>query len=412
MYKVLLVDDEKIILDGISSIIDWNAAGTELAGTASNGLEAYEAIGRLHPDIVISDIRMPGMDGLALVEKTKTLYPSTEFILLSGFSEFEFAKTAMQFGVKHYILKPCNEEAIERALGETVAELNSRKEREAFVRQLQSELVKVLPSAKEQFLKELVTNKMYGNREWEQYRSLFGISYEDRTVRLLLCQLEGAFEFEHLFAAKNIAEDILTRDLLILSTTIGNHVLLLIKEELDEESLLERLKLTKETFYGYYRLDMTIAVGHPGDITKARLIYTDTLRCLNGDFVERAAYRICESNFEAQKNKHSGIIAKAIDIIETHIGNPNLSLQWVAGEMLYMNADYLGKLFRKETGEKFSNYVMKLRIEKAKERILQTDDVKVFELAELVGFGDNPQYFSQVFKKNTGVTPSEYKRSP
>ncbi|MNJ80329.1 HTH-type transcriptional regulator YesS [compost metagenome] len=77
-----------------------------------------------------------------------------------------------------------------------------------------------------------------------------------------------------------------------------------------------------------------------------------------------------------------------------------------------MNADYLGKLFKKETGEKFSNYVVKLRMEKAIEEIEKTGDVKVFELAEKLGFGDNPQYFSQVFKKYTGHTPSEYKRSP
>jgi len=80
--------------------------------------------------------------------------------------------------------------------------------------------------------------------------------------------------------------------------------------------------------------------------------------------------------------------------------------------MLYMNADYLGKLFKKETGERFSNYVMKARMEKAIELIGEMDDVKVFELAELLGFGDNPQYFSQVFKKHTGFTPSEFKRSP
>jgi two-component system, response regulator YesN len=99
-----------------------------------------------------------------------------------------------------------------------------------------------------------------------------------------------------------------------------------------------------------------------------------------------------------------------IETIHAYIGNQNLSLHWVANEMLYMNADYLGKLFKKETGEKFSNYITRLRIELAISLIEKENDVKVFEIAEKIGYGENPQYFSQVFKKHTGYTPSEYKR--
>jgi len=76
--------------------------------------------------------------------------------------------------------------------------------------------------------------------------------------------------------------------------------------------------------------------------------------------------------------------------------------------MLYMNADYLGKLFKKETGEKFSNYVVKARVRKATELWAGDPEIKIFEMSERLGFGDNPQYFSQVFKKQMGCTPSEY----
>ncbi|XEC93542.1 response regulator [Paenibacillus tarimensis] len=517
MYKVLLVDDERIILEGIAGIIDWASHHTVLAGTARNGLEAMEFIENERPDIVISDIRMPGLNGLQLVEQVKDKYPETEFIMLSGFGEFEYAKKAMQFGVKHYLLKPCNEKAIGQALDEVIAGLEERRSKDAFLESLKAELTRVLPSAKEQFLKELVTNKMYGIREWDHYRSLFGIRIEHQQVRLLLCQLEGEFEFEHLFALKNIAEEILTKELLILSTTIGNQALLLINHTYGDEELLNLLGMIKKIFHGYYKLEATIAVSNPGDITKARLMYRETLKCLKyrfylsegslitvkdiegpgrqegaefmyddeqlsmlvktGDleglrqelnelfhyltelrpddsavkgylipvyvsiirqaeparmndyfkalakvdeaytlltikeWIESAAFEICRQNYERQSNRHSGMIAKVMEIIETNLGNPALSLQWVAGEILYMNADYLGKLFKKETGEKFSNFVMKTRMDKAIELIGEMDDVKVFELAELLGFGENPQYFSQVFKKYTGCTPSEYKSS-
>ena len=92
MYKVLVVDDERIILEGISQIIDWNKHDCVLMGTAKNGLEALAAVQAERPDIIITDIKMPGMNGLQLVEKVSELYPGTAFIMLSGFSEFDYAK--------------------------------------------------------------------------------------------------------------------------------------------------------------------------------------------------------------------------------------------------------------------------------------------------------------------------------
>ncbi|MDF2835816.1 MAG: two component transcriptional regulator, AraC family [Paenibacillus sp.] len=541
MYKVLIVDDERIILEGIAGLMEWEKYGTKLAGTARNGVEALAFIQEHEPDIVISDIRMPGMDGLKLAERTRELYPSIAFIMLSGFGEFDYARQAMQHGVKHYLLKPCNENTIGEALSEVVAQLGEVRKKESFLSNLQKELRQVLPSAKEQFLKELVTNKMYGRGDWERYKELFGIELEHAEARLLLLQLEGQFEFEHLFALKNISEDLLTREVIVLSTTIGNQALLLIRNAYDEEKLLGLLFDVRNTFKGYYRLDATIAVSDPGPLTDARRMYLDTLRCMSfrfylgegsiitvGDtrgsgedgngssrelaghselppksdhphgaengffydearlclyaksghldavkqeldelfklleelrlddvtvksylipiyvalirqaepattndylkelgklegiatlqglrtFVEEKAKLICQVNYDSQKRRHSSIIGQIYDIVESHIGNADLSLQWVASEILYMNADYLGKLFRKETGEKFSNYVMKVRMERAMEMIGAGGDVKVFELAEQLGFGDNPQYFSQVFKKYTGVSPSEYKRLP
>lgn len=92
MYKVLLADDERIILDGISSMIEWSSFETSLIGAAQNGIDAYRLIMEERPDIVISDIKMPGMGGLELIEKVSRDYPSIRFILLTGFGQFEYAK--------------------------------------------------------------------------------------------------------------------------------------------------------------------------------------------------------------------------------------------------------------------------------------------------------------------------------
>ena len=257
MYKVLLVDDERIILDGISRIVDWRSLQTELIGTARNGVEAFEFIQRQAPDIIISDIRMPGMDGLELVARVHEAYPHIRFVLLSGFGEFDYASRAMQYGVKHYLLKPTNEGKIGEALHEIVAELEQETSKESFVRNMKAELEKVMPHVKEQFLKEFVTNKTYGKWDWDYFRSLFKLDF-DYQIRLLLFQLEEGFEFEHLFAIKNIAQEIL--DSPLLSTTIGNHVLILIEESDHIDQLHERIYHIRDTFQNYYKMDATIAL--------------------------------------------------------------------------------------------------------------------------------------------------------
>lgn len=513
MYKVLLVDDERIITEGMSKVINWESIGTDLIGTARNGIEGYNFIEQNKPDIVISDIKMPGMNGLELVAKVHSVFPEIRFILLSGFSEFDFAKQAMQYGVKHYLLKPCNENTIMDAVSEICEDLKQKEIRDKFIQNMKGTLESVLPYAKEQLMKECITNH-YENKDLEHYQNLFNIDLNTPNVRLVLFQLEGNYEFEHMFAIKNIAEHIF--DSYILSCTVGETILFLIEDYCSYPTLLSQIEKIKKTFYQYYQIDSTVAISEIGKISNANKLYKETLDCLayrfylgeggvitkkdityqcpseelefyyddqtfcrlvkagswhdvNKEIVSffnhlidlkldinitksyviqlfNAMIRLCEpkemnmyltklnllleidtiqnlktffesvaeditlSFFEQNNNKHSTIIKKVIEIIDKYIGNQNLSLHWVANEMLYMNADYLGKLFKKETGEKFSNYITRLRIELAINLIEKENDVKVFEIAEKIGYGENPQYFSQVFKKHTGFTPSEYKR--
>lgn len=114
-------------------------------------------------------------------------------------------------------------------------------------------------------------------------------------------------------------------------------------------------------------------------------------------------------NLPRAKKVYSPLISDTLSIIDENIGNENLSLRWLAGSILYTNVDYLGKVFKKEVGENFSHYVMTKRMEMAKKLIIGGEKDKIYEVAEKVGYGANSQYFSQVFKKYTGVSPLEYK---
>ena len=108
MLKLIIADDERVIRESISSLIDWNSLGIELVGTCRDGIEAYHMILDESPHIVMTDIRMPGLSGLELIERIYEAHMDTQFILLSGFGEFEYAKQAMKYRVHHYLLKPCN----------------------------------------------------------------------------------------------------------------------------------------------------------------------------------------------------------------------------------------------------------------------------------------------------------------
>lgn len=116
MYHVLIVDDEKYIRRSIINRIDWEKCGGEVIGEAADGEEAYEMIGLYQPEVVITDIRMPGMDGLKLAEIVSREYPHIKLVLISAYNDFEYARKAIQYGVKEYLLKPVMEEEMEEVL--------------------------------------------------------------------------------------------------------------------------------------------------------------------------------------------------------------------------------------------------------------------------------------------------------
>ena len=125
--------------------------------------------------------------------------------------------------------------------------------------------------------------------------------------------------------------------------------------------------------------------------------------------IEITAAEIAKRNEPETLKIYSSLIRDTIRIIDENIENENLSLRWLAGTILYTNVDYLGKLFKKETGKNFSHYIMEKRMEMAKDIIFEGKMDRIYEVAESVGYGSNSQYFSQVFKKYTGVSPLEYK---
>lgn len=115
-YKVILVDDEAEVIDMIEKKIHWNDLGFEVAGSATNGVKALELVEKLQPDVVLTDIKMPYMDGLELSRRLNREYPNIYIMLCTGFDEFEYAKEAVHLEIKEYMLKPVNATELSESL--------------------------------------------------------------------------------------------------------------------------------------------------------------------------------------------------------------------------------------------------------------------------------------------------------
>lgn len=125
MYRVILVDDERMILEGLRRVVPWAELGCEVVGTASNGLEGLACIREKRPDILFTDIRMPNMDGLRMIAALKSEYPDLQIAVLTAFRDFEYAQTALNLGVCRYLLKPSKMDELNEAIRAMTARLDA-----------------------------------------------------------------------------------------------------------------------------------------------------------------------------------------------------------------------------------------------------------------------------------------------
>lgn len=128
MMKAVLIDDEYIVVEGLKAIVNWDEFGIEVAGTAADGVSGLELIENEKPDIVFTDITMPRMNGLTLIEKAKKVIPNAVFIIFSGYNEFEYARKAISLGVIDYLDKPVTIDKVEETLKESIRIINKKKE--------------------------------------------------------------------------------------------------------------------------------------------------------------------------------------------------------------------------------------------------------------------------------------------
>ncbi|PXX51531.1 helix-turn-helix protein [Hungatella effluvii] len=168
MYRVVIIDDEPIIVEGISKVVPWADYGCEVTATACSGLEGLEIIRKLRPDIIFTDISMPGMDGLSMIAALRVEFPEMMIAILTGYRDFDYAQKAIRLGVNRFLLKPSNMDEIKEALQFMADTLNKRKEQENALKTQNTAEVPVSPAAEPEGAAEQESS---GNEDSSEHNS-------------------------------------------------------------------------------------------------------------------------------------------------------------------------------------------------------------------------------------------------
>ncbi|MDK2799065.1 MAG: two-component system, response regulator YesN [Clostridiales bacterium] len=195
MYKIIIVDDEEIVREGIRDNVLWNSLGIEFVGEAEDGLAACKLINSKQPDIVLVDICMPHMDGLQLTRFVKDTHPDCEVIIVTGYDEFDYAQQAIRLGVYDYILKPITCTELTELLKKIVKQLDLKKKKKKEVAQVKEQLYESIPLLKNKTLNQLINGEV-SQQNVKEKMDMLQIGNDARLYCVVLIDIDNFSEVE------------------------------------------------------------------------------------------------------------------------------------------------------------------------------------------------------------------------
>lgn len=503
MKKVVLVDDEIEVREGIRNCINWEKEGFLYCGDAPDGELALPLIEREQPDIVITDIKMPFMDGIELSRIVRKKMPTTKIIILSGHDQFEYAREALRIQITEYCLKPLNATDLLSLLNKISKQVDAEQEERARLNELKNKVHENAILSRNQFLLELCEGT-YSTSAAIKEASKFDIDIISNFYMVIIIEAKrelqnvmnrlhhlptlhfNRHDKEAIYIIKgekkqqlegyaNLIRHTLEKSVNARSSTKAVFGIGQVKSRIkeiatsyqeayvqyhDNHTLHGAIPL--ETFkppFNRYEVQQFLAYGQIEEVDKFSTYITtflneenqqnsfiyyyflmeftatikNYLEKINSNYTQNpiiSSMRQLEfqhsihdrtqiKNYIANilthviqfrnqtKSKNYPLIEKAKVFIQEHFADSQLSLQQIA-KIVNISPSYFSHIFSQEEGQTIKEYITSMRIEKAKELLITTNE-KTYEIALKVGYSDS-HYFCHMFKKVTGMTTREFKR--
>ena len=400
MHKLVIVDDEYLVRLGIRETIDWAANGIEVIGDASNGKQGYEMIKELNPDLVITDIKMPIMNGVDLV---KTLHKegfNGEIVVLSGYKDFEYAKETFENGIFSYVVKPIDNDELLEVVLRAVAKLEQKIKDRTLTSKVQTEL----PTLQSEFMKKLLSSNSFVGSDIPSELLNHDISLPTNGTMALI-------SIEEMFKSKkselniyiNLLKEALSKEKIAFVDFDfqDSIVMFLNSNDIEKISLICR-----DTFIPFEQKTLTaLTVGLTlySSLEYIQKTYESCLKLVQSKLLFHL--NTVEMELDDQTSyRHRQSISQFYSIIAEKY-SMQLTVRSVSDEM-NVSESYLMHLLKDNLGKTFNEILTGYRIGIAK-RLLLSGKYRINEVSDKVGYID-VKYFSQVFKKIVGVTPSDY----
>ncbi|MBN2628306.1 MAG: response regulator [Spirochaetales bacterium] len=385
MYSVMVADDEEIIRNGLSRFLRSDES-IELAGSAENGLDAFEKAAALLPDIIFVDINMPYMNGLELIENLASLEKEILVIVVTGYSDFVYAQKALRLGVFDYFLKPIMEEPFFALLDRAKSFVDEQRS----LNNIQEQLRDTLEYAVERCLNQLALNLIVEG----DCASRLGFLEKQRAFPADLLVIsrrkdlpgeegEGRFSenSEIPFEIKRLADRILTGERIVPGfVNQAGHVVYLLPA--GEENPAGRIQAEVP-------LPVDIDTRRVGGVADLCRRYRELMEGIR------------------RETRYSPQVRSAVDFVKENYADPGLSLSMLS-ESAHVSPGHLGRLFRQELYRSPMDFLNGYRIERSME-MLTRENWKIYEIAEKTGF-TSQHYFSNAFKKTVGQSPLAYRK--
>ncbi|WP_229750513.1 helix-turn-helix domain-containing protein [Paenibacillus nasutitermitis] len=441
---MLIVDDEEEIRRGLEAH-DWEGMGIRAAGSCENGLIACQRLFSEPADILLTDIRMPFMDGFELIHQIVQRFPYMKIVILSGYNDFQYARQGIRYGVSDYLLKPVSRADIDETFGRIVRELDDKRLIEIRTAALERKAKLSAHFLRQRFMQRLLFQRLTQD-EIEEGCSESEMMPEGGRYAVWMLRIDRREEQPHyysdrvwdliLFALSNILTEmwdgaghgyhwidpvtgrcsLLCADRSLLDKSEAGTSM---EAEKAAAAIAENIKRFQGLIMSTVSYGIGPIVSDLAQVHLSRRTVNDALSAETGKGASLVVPLVLSQGRESElahsadngwgipvrEAASASMIEDAKRFIDANFER-SISLQDVA-EHIHCNPNYLSSLFRKTTGKNYIHYLTTRRMERAVQ-LLRHSSFKVYEISEMVGYS-TPAYFVDLFRKHNGHTPHEFR---